>query len=340
MILPTTFFAALLLFLLSMLCSGAWPNTYKMAGAKWRFELYYVTYSFGAVLAASIAALTLGTFGTELSFIDNLAVTGKRQIAFGLAAGGLFNLGNMLFMASVSMAGISVAFPLAVGLALAIGILWEQVAKPQANTTLLFAGVALVVLAIAFTSMAYSQYTRTQLQDLGKKVKSPVKVIVVSLISGLLMGAISPFVALAKAGDIGLGPYTLAFCISLGIFLSTPVFSIYFMNLPVHGKPVEFGEFFKGTARQHLLGVLGGMLWSASAIAGFTAASAPLRVETSAALSSAMGPAAILAGTLCGLLFWNEFQDAQGKARTWLAAMLLCLAAGGTLVTIARFTMR
>jgi len=38
MILPTTYLAALLLLLLSMVCWGSWANTQMLTGS-WRFEL-------------------------------------------------------------------------------------------------------------------------------------------------------------------------------------------------------------------------------------------------------------------------------------------------------------
>ncbi len=340
MTLPTSFLSAFFLFLLAMICWGSWANTFKMAG-KWRFELYYAGYSFGVLLAASIAALTLGTFGTELSFMDNLAVTGRRQIGYGLLAGGLFNLGNLLFVAAISIAGMAAAFPPALGLALIMGALWDSVVRPQGNNpAVLFSGVALVLLAIVFVSMAYRQHHSRQLQNEGKKVKSPLKGIIVSLVSGLLMGAIYPLLDRARGGDIGLGPYPLAFCLAAGMFLTTPVYSIYFMNLPVHGKPIEFGELFKGTARQHLLGVLGGVLWAVSAIAYHTAGTAPMKLETGLALISATEQGAVLIGVLSGLLLWKEFQNAQGAVRTQLAMMLLLLAAGGTLISVAPLFVR
>src|SRR5262245_58258945 len=125
MILPTTYWAALLLSILSMICWGSWANTYKLAGPKWRFELFYFDYAFGVLLAATIAAFTLGSMGLELSFMDNLIVTGKRQIVYGVAAGTVFNLANMLLVASISLAGMAVAFPIGIGLALVIGVIWN-----------------------------------------------------------------------------------------------------------------------------------------------------------------------------------------------------------------------
>ena len=110
MILPTTYLAALLLSILTMICWGSWANTQKFSG-KWRFELFYYDYALGLLITATILAFTFGTFGSELSFMDNMAIAGKKQMAFALAAGVIFNLANMLLVAAIAVAGLSVAFP-------------------------------------------------------------------------------------------------------------------------------------------------------------------------------------------------------------------------------------
>src|SRR5688572_17183021 len=148
MILPATYATALALAILSMLCWGSWANTFKLA-KKWRFELFYFDYAFGVLLAALIAAFTFGSMGDELSFLDNLMYTaGKRQIAWAVVAGAVFNLANMLLVAAISIAGLAVAFPVGIGLALVIGVVWSFILKPAGNPLLLFSGALLVLLAI------------------------------------------------------------------------------------------------------------------------------------------------------------------------------------------------
>lgn len=333
MILPTTYWAALLLAILSMICWGSWANTFKMTG-KWRFELFYFDYSFGVLLTAVVAAFTLGQMGTELSFTDNVAVTGKRQLAYAAAGGAIFNLANMLLVAAISLSGMAVAFPIGIGLALVIGVVWNYYLNPQGNPAFLFGGVALVTMAIVLDAMAYSSHSKSQAQASGKKVKGGTKGIVISLISGVLMGSFYPVVELSKVGDIGLGPYAVAFFFGIGVFFSTFVFNIYFMNLPVHGKSVDFGSYFKGTAGQHLLGVLGGMLWCSGAIANFVAASAPKSVQVGPAVSYALGQGATMVSALWGLLVWKEFAGADGKVRGLIAMMLLLFLAGLTLISL------
>src|SRR3954453_23983412 len=154
MILPTTYATALLLTIVSMICWGSWANTFKLS-KNWRFELFYFDYSFGVLLMAVVAAFTFGSMGDELSFQDNLLIVGKRQMAMGLMAGGIFNLANMLLVAAISLSGLAVAFPVGIGLALVIGVIWNYIINPQGNPFLIFSGVALVLAAIVVDAFAY-----------------------------------------------------------------------------------------------------------------------------------------------------------------------------------------
>jgi glucose uptake protein len=337
MLLPTTYWSALALAIVSMLCWGSWANTYKASGSKWRFELFYFDYAFGVLLTAVLAAFTLGEFGTDfLSFTDNISVSPKRNMAYATAGGVVFNLANMLLVAAIAISGMSVAFPISIGLALVIGVFWNYYLSPQGNPAFLFSGVGLVLLAIIVNAMAWRSYARTQAQNSGKKKsKSSAKGIVVSLLSGVLMGAFYPIVELSKLGDLGLGPYAVAFCFALGVFFSTPVFSIYFMNLPVQGKAVDPGAYFQGTGKQHGLGVLGGIIWCAGTIANFAAASTPKTAQAGPAVSYALGQGATLVSALWGLLVWKEFAGAEGKVPMLLALMLALFVAGLALVSLA-----
>jgi glucose uptake protein len=318
-----------------MLCWGSWANTFKLTGGKRRFELFYFDYSFGLLLTAVIAAFTLGQFGTELSFIDNVSITGKRQMGIAMIAGAVFNLANMLLVAAISIAGMSVAFPIGIGLALIIGVVWSYLLNPQGNPYFLFGGVALVVVAIMLDAMAYKAHSRAQAHNAGKRSKGSVKGIVVSLISGVLMGSFYPLVELSRVGDIGLGAYAVTFFFAIGVFFSTFVFNIYFMNLPIHGKPVELGQYFKTTARERLLGIAGGAIWCTGAIANFAAASVPPVVQVGPAISYALGQGATLISALWGLLVWKEFAGAASSVRLLILLMLAFFVAGLALISLA-----
>lgn len=334
MILPTTYTAALLLSILSMICWGSWANTTKLAGPKWRFELFYFDYAFGVLLAATVAAFTFGSFGTELSFLDNIMVTGKRPIFFGVMAGVVFNLANMLLVAAITVAGMAVAFPIGIGLALVIGVIWNYLLNPQSNPMFLFSGVGLVLVAIILDALAYKEHASSNPE--GKK-RSTGKGILISLLSGVLMGSFYPIVELSKRGDIGvgLGPYTVAFFFAAGVFFSTFVFNVYFMNLPVQGDAVGLGRYFRGTGRQHFLGIAGGVIWCIGAVANFAAASAPKAVEVGPAVSYALGQGATLVSALWGLLVWKEFDGASSKAMMLIMLALALFVVGLGLVSVA-----
>jgi glucose uptake protein len=332
MILPQTYGAALLLTLVSMLCWGSWANTFKLAG-KWRFELFYYDYSLGLLIAAAIYALTFGNLGFDgFAFADDLAHAGKRQILFGAVGGIVFNLANMLLVAAISLAGLSVAFPVGIGLALVIGVVWNYILKPQGNPVLLFTGAAIVVAAIVVDAFAYRALEAGKAQT-ARKVSG--KGIALSLVSGVLMGSFFPLVEMGKAGPLGLGPYAIGFVFAVGVFLSTFIFNLFFMNLPVEGPPVAMSEYLKGTGGQHLLGVVGGLIWATGTIANFVAASAPESVQVGPAISYALGQGATMVSALWGLLVWKEFAGASGRVRALVVIMLVLFVCGLALISAA-----
>lgn len=317
--------------ILSMICWGSWANTFKMTRG-WRFELYYFDYAFGVLIAAVIAAFTFGNMGDDLSFSDNLLITGKRQLAIGTLAGIVFNLANMLLVAAISVAGMAVAFPVGIGLALVIGVIWNYVLNPQGNPFLLFSGAGLVVIAIIVNAMAYRAYAEV---DGEITEKFSIKGLVLSLVSGVLMGSFYPLVEYSKAGDIGLGPYSVGFVFAIGVFASTFVFNLYFMNLPVQGEAVGFGDYFRGGIKAHVLGIVGGAMWCIGAISNFVAASAPREVNVGPAVSYALGQGATMISFLWGLLVWKEFKGAEMRVKLLLAIMMALFLSGLTLVSIA-----
>ncbi len=335
MILPTTYVSALLLTFLTMLCWGSWANTTKMTG-KWRFELFYFDYSFGVFLTATLLALTFGSMGPELSFQDNLLITSKRPLFFAFVAGCVFNLANMLLVAAISVAGMAVAFPIGIGLALVIGVVWSYVLNPQGNALLLFGGAALLVSGIVVVARAYREYAATkeaaeakaEPRPGRKRPKTGFKGIGLSLACGVLMGSFYPLVEMSKQGELGLRAYAVGFIFSIGVLLSTPFYNLFFMNLPVKGKPIGIRPYFRGTVRQHLLGLAGGAIWTIGTIANFAAASAPPEVQVGPAISYAIGQGAVLVSTLWGLLYWKEFEGASARVKRLIAAMIVLFVLG------------
>ncbi len=342
MITPETYGSALLLIVLSMVCWGSWANAFKLAG-KWRFELFYYDYSLGVLVAAAVAAYTFGSMGAELSFSDNLLIAMRRNMAWAAAAGVVFNLANMLLVAAISVAGMAVAFPVGIGLALVVGVVWNYFLNPHGNPIVLGAGVAMVLGAIVVDAMAYSAHAKRSKASVGAgRTKTPgssnsLKGISLSLASGVLMGSFYPLVEMAKGAGVenaGLGPYAVAFLFAIGVFFSTFVFNLYFLNLPVQGEPLSMFSYFQGTLKQHALGILGGMIWCIGSIANYVAASAPKSIQVGPAIGSALGQGAAILSALWGLLVWREFAGATGNTRLLLGLMLILFLAGLIAVAI------
>lgn len=362
MFLPETYATALLLTILTMICWGSWANTQKMAG-KWRFELFYLDYALGVVLCAVIAMLTLGSLNPkEITAVDSIALAGYRKIAFGLGGGIIFNLANMLLVAAISIAGLSVAFPVGIGLALVIGVVWSYILNPQGNPALLFGGAALVLVATIVNAIAYRRYAAdkkiaeaaaqpppvapaampqgtkrapVRAKVPGEAKATPLKGIILSIIAGLLMGSFYPLVEMGRSGDLGLAPYAMAVIFAIGVFGSTLVFSVFFALMPVHGEPVALWEYFRGTKRQHLLGITGGTIWMIGALANFCAANTPASAQVGPAVSYAIGQGATMVSALWGLFVWKEFAGAGPRVRTLLGVMFILFLIGLALVSIA-----
>jgi glucose uptake protein len=347
MILPETYSVALLVMICSMLCWGSWANTYKIAG-KWRFELYYFDFAIGLLAAAFVLALTVGSLGFDgFSFVDDLMHAGKRQWFFGFLGGIVFNLANMLLMAAIAVAGMAVAFPVGIGLALIIGVTANYLVKPAGNPALLFGGCALVLAAIIVDAVAYHLMGIIRHEALAKpgKAKSlrrptSAKGIVLSLVSGLLMGSFFPLVAKGQESEVGLGPYAICVVFAIGVFFSTFVFNMFFMNLPVEGEPVDIREYFTGRWTQHLFGWLGGAIWCTGAVCAFVAASTSEQLHIGPAISYAMGQGATLISALWGIFVWKEFKGGDFRVKTLLAAMLVLFAIGLALISTAPLFVR
>jgi len=341
MILPQSYAVVLFLMVLSMICWGSWASTYK--DAHWRFELYYFDFSFGLLLAAVILALTLGTMGFDgFSFADDISHAGKREWFDAFIAGIVFNLANMLLMAAIAAAGMTVAYPISAGLVLIIGIVAGRFGKSTGNPLLTFAGCALILAAIIIAGSAYRfiNETRHEASARAGKAKSTrrpaaVKGIVIAVLSGVLMAVFYPLLASSSRGVLGLGPYSACAIFALGVFASTFVFNLFFMNLPVEGEPLDFFEYFKATPKSHGLAVLGGMIWCFGAVAAYTAESADnVRILTSLTYGLSQAPA--LLAMLWGVFVWKEFKDGDTRTKSMVGLLFALFALGILLVSVAQ----
>jgi glucose uptake protein len=351
MTLPTTYVAGALLLILSMLCWGSWANTLKVAG-RWRFELYSYDLSVGVVVCAAILAFTFGSLNpSELTFQENFLIVSYRKMAYCVGAGMVFNLANLLILGAMSIAGLAVSFPVTLGAAVIVTAIWNFALNPQGNAILVLGGAVLVVAAIVVSVFAYTTHVDLQAEELKKaalqidprakkskpsiKPPGPGRAITLSVIAGILMGIYSPVMNMGREGDNGVGPYGMALLFAAGVLVSTFLYTPFFLNFPVAGAPIQFTDYFKGTARQHLLGLLGGGLLAVGAAAGFVGATTPASVKIGPAFGDTAMHAGAVVAALWGLLAWSEFQGAKERIRMLLAVMLVLYLLGLGMLSIA-----
>jgi glucose uptake protein len=317
--------------IITMLCWGSWANTQKLAASTWRFELFYWDYVVGIVLTALIFAFTLGSFGEGgRSFVQDLEQASAPNIGSAVLGGVIFNAANILLVAAIALAGMSVAFPVGIGLALVIGVVVNYLDNPVGDSTLLFIGVGLVAAAILLNAYAYRSAARHR-----KGVST--RGLLLSVIAGVLMGYFYKYVAASMFADFNLpeagklSPYTAVAMFSIGILLSNIVFNSLLMMRPFEGSPVHYADYFGGSTRNHLIGILGGSIWcvgmSFSIIASGLAGPA---------ISYGLGQGATVVAALWGIYIWKEFQGTPRSTTLILNLMLLCYIVGLGLIIAAR----
>lgn len=342
MILPGSQLYNLILLAFGMLCMGSWAVTFKMT-SKWRFELYYFDFAIGAVLAAIAIGFTFGSLGWDgFALTDDLRIAGKQKDALAMAAGAVFNLGNMLILGALSVSGLTVAYVIGLGTMLTASIVIDYFATPSGNGSLIAGGAVLVLAAAVLLAVAFRMQAMARLVSLMRegKTKSTRRVVstkgqLLAIAGGLIAGAYSPLVNSARSGENGLGPYALGLFFTIGIIVSTFVFSLFFLNLPVHGEPLEFTAYLTGKARFHWLGIGGGTLWYCGLAAVLVAARAEGKnmVLPASARGLLLGSVAI--GALWGLLGWKEFSTASGRIKLMLAVALFVFVVGAVGLTVA-----
>jgi len=332
MLIVESYGLAVVLCVITMLCWGSWANTQKLASKEWRFQLFYWDYAIGVLLLALLLAFTAGSTGSAgRGFLADLGQADGRNLSLALLGGVVFNLSNILLVAAIDIAGMAVAFPIGVGLALALGVVTNYLATPVGNPVLLFSGVAGVVLAILLSAAAYRRLPSQGARTSGKGIA-------LSVVAGLLMGYFYRFVAASMSADFRnlepgkLGPYTAVVIFSAGLLLSNFLWNTIVMVRPFVGEPVPLGDYFtKGTPRLHLVGILGGVIWNlgmslsivASGAAGF-------------AISYGLGQGATLVAALWGVFVWKEFEHAPAGTGRLLALMFASFVIGLGLIVYAR----
>lgn len=318
---------AVILTLVTMLCWGSWANTQKLAAKSWRFELFYWDYVIGIVLMSLIFAFTLGSAGEQgRGFLEDLRQADAGNIQKALLGGVIFNAANILVAAAIAIAGMSVAFPVGIGIALVLGVVINYIATPQGNALWLFAGVGLVTAAIVLDAIAYKKKA-------SQSQKVPTKGIVLSLIGGTLMALFYRFVASSMASDFihplagFLTPYTATLFFSLGILISNLLFNSLLMKKPFEGEPVSYRQYFSGQLKEHMTGILGGMIWCVGMSMSIIAAG-----KAGFPISYGLGQGATLVAALWGVFIWKEFKGAKGTTGLLTAMFLLFVVGIGLII--------
>jgi glucose uptake protein len=309
---PHSLGIALLMMITSAVCWGSWANTYK--GVKnYRFELFYWDYAAGIFLISLILAFTMGNTSPDdpNSFLNNVRSADVSNIVSTLVGGAIFNLANLLLVAAIDMAGLAIAFPVSIGIALVVGVVLSYVLQPKGNGALLAAGVVCAVIAVIMDGKAYGSLP-------GAGRSSSKKSIIVCIVSGVLMGLWAPFVAHGMTQGHTLGPYSIAVFLTLGALLSCSLWNVYFMKKPLVGEPVNFSGFFRGPASGHMLGLFGGVIWGTGMVFNLVAAN-----FTGVAISYAIGQSAPMVAALWGVLAWKEFEGAGSRAKLYLGLMFV-----------------
>jgi glucose uptake protein len=325
MFIPQVYLVALAMMILSMLCWGSWPNTYKLC-KNWRFELLYWDYVWGILLTAILVAMTLGRTdpASPDSFFHNLGAADTRHLAYAFLGGIVYNFANILIVGAIAIAGMAVAFPVGIGLALVIGSVLNYIITPKGNPLLLVGGIALVCTAIVLDSLAY--------RGLSQDMKVSKKGLVLSLLGGVGMGLFYPLVAKGLTGEGHLVPYTVAFVFTLGVVASNIPFNYFFMRRPVTGPSLTMSDYLQGSGAVHFWGVLGGIIWAAGTISNFVASYAQM---VGPATSYSLGQGATMVGAIWGVFVWKEFRGAGPKIVRLLVLMFAFFIAGLTCVALA-----
>jgi len=297
-----------------MLCWGSWANTMKLTPG-YAFQLFYWDYVIGIALGSLVWGFSLGSWGGgDLSLLNNIGQADSRHMMFAIAAGAVFNVANLLLVAAIEIAGLAVAFPVGIGLALVAGVLLNYAISPKGNPGLLFGGMFLVVLAIIFDALAYRRRER------GRRSVS-ARGIWISVASGVLMGIFYPLVAKAITGTNSLGPYSVALFFALGVVLCAIPVNYLMMRRPLTGDPpVDLSQYFRARPAWHFWGVVGGLIWCTGTVFNFVASHAQI---VGPAVSYAIGQGATMVSAVWGVFIWKEFASAPPASRKLIPAMFL-----------------
>lgn len=317
---PASYAAAVVLMIVTMLCWGSWANTQKLAKS-WRFELFYWDYSFGVLLTSLLFLVLLGPGFFAISHFD-LSSLQFAHVKSAFLGGMVFNVANILLVAAISLAGMSIAFPVGIGIALVVGTALSFMISPIGHMGFLALGVLLILAAILLAAKSYGA--------IAKQTHKGSKGLVLSVVSGVLMGLFYPLVARSMAGPEGLDPYTANVFFSLGLVACNLLANPLLMKNPFEGNKLTLADYCKGGMRNHVLGLLGGLVWCTGMTLNVVAAH-----RAGPAIAYAMGQGATLVAAIWGVFIWREFKAAP-QVNPLLTAMFFCYAFGLLAIGYAR----
>lgn len=332
MFIVESYSVAILLCVVTMLCWGSWANTTKLTTKSWRFELLYWDYGFGILITTLLLAFTLGSMGAGgRSFLNDLDQAESSNILSAFIGGVVFNAANILLVAAIGIAGMSVAFPVGIGIALVLGVIVNYISNPQGNPVLIFGGVLLVAVAILLNANAYKRLQSNSSEGVSKKG------LLLSVVSGALMGLFYKYVADSMVSDFSvpesgkLTPYTALVFFAIGVVVSSFVFNTIQMKKPFMGESVSFAQYFKGLWKDHLVGILGGAIWSIGMSLSIIASG-----KAGPAISYGLGQGATVVAALWGIYVWKEFDKAPAGTKPLLNLMLILYVAGLAMIIISK----
>jgi len=317
---------------ITMLCWGSWANTQKLASSEWQFQLFYWDYSLGVLLLTLIFAFTIGSTGDEgRAFLPDISQAGSEALRSAFIGGVIFNLANILLVVAIEIAGMAVAFPVAIGLALVIGVVTNYLAAPLGDPVFLFVGVGLVTAAILVSASIYARLPKEGDHSVGKGLA-------ISVICGIAMGFFYRFVAASMSFNFAspeaglMTPYSAGVVFALGLLLSNLLWLLPLQYKPISGEVAPMGEYFrKGTPRLHLVGILGGVIWCVGFSFSFIASGA-----AGPAISYGLGQGATMVAAFWGVFIWKEFKDAPAGTSGMIVAMFALFIVGLGLIVYSR----
>jgi len=319
---PDTYAMALVLMLTSMVFWGSWPNFLKKL-AGWRLEYFYIDFSLGFLLTALLLGQTLGSGGGEPDHLARLFQSGQREITFAVVGGFIWNIGNLLLLNSIMIAGLAVAFPIAAIPAIVLGIGASYWLQPVGNPLVLGTSAVILLVAAQTTAAAYRRLGDVVAPNKGKGIAT-------ALISGLLIGFFPPFVTAAITGDGALDAYTVSTLFTAGAFVATFVAIPILIRRPLVGEPGRLGGYLQGRMGWHVLGLLAGAVWCSGTVFNFISAG-----MVGIAISVGIGSGAPMVGALWGVFLWREFAQGQPSAKVLIGVALLLYVIGVAAMSVA-----